>query len=521
MTSAATAPSHQPGSLTAADLEKLKRSYIPADLAARASITRVENTEGAEIVGRKANSHGSYAGLLFPYYWPGKKDPREYRLRRDRPPLEQQSDGSTKERDKYLSPPGRSNLLYFPPDTFPEWLLDTSIPAVITEGEKKALALWQMFAELDRRALVIALPGVWNWRGTIGKTTDDEGHRREVKGTIPDLERITWAEREVVICFDANVRTNEKVAAARRELAKELDRREARVMLVDLPEEHGVNGVNDLLGIKGRDYVIALFKQAKAFQRGYSPPPVLTMEEKLARRRALGVSLAPETAQLISGVTDVVSFVLRALECPPALDPFVRAVVGAANGNWDDFFPASDWIIGKRMGAEVDLSDGTETEDEKPTTLVTPVQISSIKKRAQRSRKKYLDWHKLSGLTMIEIIEGDQIDDQNIPTRYRVPVGQICALAFEEAKLRPEWCANMGLAAQRAAREVVRRERLSLINPPKRQWRWKPGPKPESFKKAAVTNARKFYESFKGVTAERALDELVSEIEKIRDFHNS
>lgn len=57
---------------------------------------------------------------MFPYQWPGESKPREYRLRRDHPDLEKQPDGlSPKENAKYLSPPGRGNKLYLPPQIDP------------------------------------------------------------------------------------------------------------------------------------------------------------------------------------------------------------------------------------------------------------------------------------------------------------------------------------------------------------------------------------------------------------------
>src|SRR5258706_8576547 len=41
---------------------------------------------------------------------------REYRLRRDHPDLEYDFAGNLKVRQKYLSTPGRSNMLYLPPE---------------------------------------------------------------------------------------------------------------------------------------------------------------------------------------------------------------------------------------------------------------------------------------------------------------------------------------------------------------------------------------------------------------------
>jgi hypothetical protein len=249
--------------LTDADLETLSASFIHPELAQSAGIFRVDADDGALIVGR--NAKADYSGLVFPYMLPGSDHPREYRLRRDHPDLEQKPNGTLKEKGKYLSPPGRGNLLYFVPGTPLEWLQDTNLPVAITEGEKKTLALYRLafHHSPEPRFLPVGLPGVWNWLGVVGKTIDKNGERRNLKGTIPDLDLIEWDGRVVYIIFDANANFNESVRAARHHLAKELARRGSTVRLVDLPQIENVNGVDDLLCVKGPDYVSALIESAR------------------------------------------------------------------------------------------------------------------------------------------------------------------------------------------------------------------------------------------------------------------
>lgn len=247
--------------LTAEDLGILGKSFITPEIARQANLFRVDSVEGARLVGR--NGGGDYAGIVFTYVWPGEIHAREYRLRRDRPEFERRSDGTLREKGKYLSPPGRGNMFYIPPGTTPDHLSDPSVFTVFTEGEKKALALYRYFVERGERVLVIALSGVWGWRGTIGKVHDDSGARRDEKGTISDFGRIAWAGRPVHVVFDANVATNEQIRVARRELAKELTKRGATVRHVDLPQIEGVNGIDDLLAVKGPEFVTSLFYSAK------------------------------------------------------------------------------------------------------------------------------------------------------------------------------------------------------------------------------------------------------------------
>jgi hypothetical protein len=168
-----------------------------------------------------------------------------------------------------LSPPGRGNLLYIPPGTRPEWLTDPSLPALIVEGEFKALAAWRL-ANWNRgtdkpRWLVIAIAGCWNWRGIVGKEPGPDGERRDIKGPISDLDRIVW-NRDVILTPDANRATNPSVGAAWRQLAIELERRGARTAIVDLPAEPDVNGIDDLLALWGPERVLALLGGARPRQ---------------------------------------------------------------------------------------------------------------------------------------------------------------------------------------------------------------------------------------------------------------
>src|SRR6185369_4682397 len=103
--------------------------------------------------------------------------PFNYRVRRDNPDWEVGSDGKPKPEAKYLGAPKSGNRLYVPPGITTEQLRDVTIPIAITEGEKKALALSRLARhETDRpRFIPVAIAGVWNWRGVIGKGTTPQG----------------------------------------------------------------------------------------------------------------------------------------------------------------------------------------------------------------------------------------------------------------------------------------------------------------------------------------------------------
>lgn len=258
--------------LTENDYRMLERSWISSELADAAGIRRVTSFEGGQMVGRNGSS--DYAGLIFPYIWPGEAKVRDYRLRRDHPELEYRLNGIMREKQKYLSPPGRSNLLYFPCDIDPAILNDACIPVILVEGEKKALALRSLASwnALKLRFLPVGLSGVWNWRGTVGKEPGQNGVARAVKGPIPDLDRIVWKNRRTIIIFDSDVNRNSDVERARKALASELERRGADVLVVNLPDLPNLEktGADDFLARPegGPEQMLALIENATRVEPG-------------------------------------------------------------------------------------------------------------------------------------------------------------------------------------------------------------------------------------------------------------
>jgi hypothetical protein len=248
--------------LTEEDYASLAKCGIPSEIADLAMLRRVDAIEGREVVGRKGTL--DCAGILFSYYWPGDPHPFNYRLRRDNPEWKTDKDGKLKPDKKYLGAPGAGNRLYIPPGVTLEQLNDLSIPIALVEGEKKALALWRLAKHESEvpRFIPVAIAGVWNWRGIIGKAAGRKGERVDVKGPIPDLGRIAWAGRKVFIIFDSNVHTNDSVKWARKGIARLLATREAKVEFVNLPEDCGVNGVDDLLAAWGPKRVLDLFDKS-------------------------------------------------------------------------------------------------------------------------------------------------------------------------------------------------------------------------------------------------------------------
>jgi Domain of unknown function (DUF3854) len=249
------------------DYASLSSSWITPEIADAAMLRRVGAEEGRQIVGQKGRI--DCAGLLIPYYWPGEQLPFCYRIRRDRPDWTGSASGQLKQDRKYLGAPGSANRLYVPPGIAVEQLQNSDLPLVIVEGEKKCLALLRLASHqaTNPRFLPIAIAGVWNWRGKTGKGIGPNGERIDIRGPITDLDRVAWKDRTAYILFDSNVNSNDGVKWARNGLNRELATRHAKVQLITLPDDCGVNGVDDLLALSGPDRVLALFETSTSGKR--------------------------------------------------------------------------------------------------------------------------------------------------------------------------------------------------------------------------------------------------------------
>ena len=245
--------------LTQSDLRNLAASFITPELAEAAGLFRVSDLEGAELVSKTPRAGTDYAGVAFPYFLPEQSAPREYRLRRDNPDRVQQTDGTIKQEGKYLTAPGARNMLYFSPDCRREWLEDISLSLVITEGFKQPLALARASrhglpdAAQSPRFVTVGLAGVWNFRGTVAKTTNADGGRQNLKGFISDFDLVELTGRKVIILYDADAKTKESVIFAEKALAKELAERGANVYIAACPDAADGSGIDDVLGKTERE----------------------------------------------------------------------------------------------------------------------------------------------------------------------------------------------------------------------------------------------------------------------------
>jgi hypothetical protein len=200
--------------------QKLLSCGITPETWSRARLHSGSVDEVREILGYG----GAGTGLVIPY------DDSYARVRIDNPG----PDGK-----RYRSPRGQGNRLYIPSILEPTVLADPAKPIYATEGEFKALKATQDGFP------TVALPGVWAWKTRL--------HGQSLP--IPDLGRVTWQGRTVVVVFDSDLAEKPPVAWAEHALCQELRRRGATVYVLRLPDgPRGEKlGLDDFLVAHGAD----------------------------------------------------------------------------------------------------------------------------------------------------------------------------------------------------------------------------------------------------------------------------
>lgn len=230
---------------------------IPAEIVDAAGIVRVTDTGAREEFGFR--QPGNLDGLIYPYVSPITNKRVTARLRRDFPDMK---DGKIEA--KYLTPYGDRRCLFFAPGCAAA-LLDTTIPVIISEAEKSALAFTAHAERTQRPCVAIATGGCWSFRGRIGITEDAKGQRVEENGILPDFALVTWTARKVIVAYDFDVGRNVKVRQARWALATELTARGAIVYFAQLPQVKNCSGPDDIAGACGDSVLSAILDGATLF----------------------------------------------------------------------------------------------------------------------------------------------------------------------------------------------------------------------------------------------------------------
>ena len=233
--------------------QELIESGIPKEVHHLLGYRRVSKQEAKQLVGY------CLSGWVVPF-----KDPEgKAYLHKNKPFCRIKPDPGQLEDAKYLSPKDGGCKPYFSP-LLPKNALKPLKRLFITEGEKKTDCL------THHGFPTIGLSGVDCWRD------------KRTTGLLPELDRISWNKREVLITFDSDVTTKTAVQHALESLGNALVEKGAEVKVVLLPCEidGSKNGPDDFIYRHGS----AAFKQLTEIARPYKnwhPEPKRTHHKAL------------------------------------------------------------------------------------------------------------------------------------------------------------------------------------------------------------------------------------------------
>jgi len=234
----------------AAARKDLKASGITVKEAEHAEMFSVEDAS------RVHPEFKPWPALIIPYVnpWTDKiieyeKEGTHHQFIRVRyyPPKETKQSFIKKKPRRYSQPAKSDTHPYFPTVEGIDWVAvakDTSIPIIVTEGEKKSIC--GCLSGIP----TIGLGGVWNYR------LDGE--------LLPLLETINWHKRTTYICNDSDANTNSQIQLAEGQLAAELRKRRADVFITHIPEiqEDHKTGLDDFIVHEGRDKLLSLLESS-------------------------------------------------------------------------------------------------------------------------------------------------------------------------------------------------------------------------------------------------------------------
>jgi len=229
------------------------RFRIPVAILAVFEVRHATDLEVRELLGIHVRTGQDLSGIFFPC-----RDPRDDRLLGHRVRLDVPVDGQ-----KYLSEQACRWLFVVSMER--DGLTDTSIPALIFESEKSALAFLALGDRHKRKYLTVGTGGVWGWKRKTGSELQPDGSREPVTGSSPSLDCITWEGRKAIIAFDSNVLGRRDLEKARLELARELSRRGAHVLIASTPSRKNVNGPDDLIAEVGDAAALEMLDAAGPF----------------------------------------------------------------------------------------------------------------------------------------------------------------------------------------------------------------------------------------------------------------
>jgi hypothetical protein len=272
-----------------------------------------------------------------------------------RPDVPRERDGKTV---KYETPVNQRNGLDVPPGVGPR-LGDPSVPLWVTEGVKKN----------DAGALaglcVVALPGVWSWRGK-----NDHGG----KVAVADWHDVALDGRRVILAFDSDVTRKLGVRSALNALAGYLASKGATVEYCHLPElGDGKCGLDDFLAAEHTaDDLFALVRPEPPEPvddkpRPTDPEPTSTPSLPEPSPRTLGDTLKAFHGWLhLDDIAPVLAVAAAIVANRAAGDPVWLLVVGPPSGGKTEIISSAaslPYMIKAATITEAALLSGTASRE--------------------------------------------------------------------------------------------------------------------------------------------------------------
>lgn len=252
MTDSRARPKSRPSRLAPQHRQELAQSGISLQTAAKAGLYSESREDRIEaLLGWRIGRNRSLGDcLILPYRHHDGSLNGYCRLKPDNP--RNDAEGN---RVKYEAPRGKPPRAYFPPETIGA-LSDCSVPLLITEGEKKALAADQAGFPC------VGISGVYSW---CKKRRRDENNKPDgPKELIDDLAAIPLDRRRVYIAFDSDLAFKPNVQTAEFELAEALQKRGAVVRCIRIPSgaENEKCGLDDFLVVQSAAGLESLIRES-------------------------------------------------------------------------------------------------------------------------------------------------------------------------------------------------------------------------------------------------------------------
>jgi hypothetical protein len=236
-----------------------------AEIVAASGVQRCTRAEAETLLGvQRVNSDG----LMFRHFYPPLNGhdlthPIQYRFRQDHPPIE-----NGKVIEKYLTSPGAQHP-FFVRGIPIEWYADKSVPALITEGPKQAMACQAWCLRVGRKMIAVGINGCYGWSGKTGIVANENGEREPTKGLLPLLEEVC-RDRRVLILYDSDEATNMMVRSGRNGLAQTLTAISPSIKFAHLPpsiqEPH--RGPDDFLASYTDEQFAEVFEEMEPYRPG-------------------------------------------------------------------------------------------------------------------------------------------------------------------------------------------------------------------------------------------------------------